>query len=402
MKNTFVMKLVSALAVMSILLCAAIVPALAKSSTVSASGTVVNINEETLTSDYGGTVDEVLVSAGDHVKQGDPLLTFATTGVYAPHDGTAYFLGEVGDSAEDVAARYGATAYVEPAVVYTISASTRNAYNNEANRIIHPGESVYLRSTNSKYTGEGRVTKVEGSSFTVEVTSGNFESGKAVNIYRSADYNNESRIGKGSTALQSYTALSGEGIIVNINVRQGAPVKKGDLLFETLSGSYTGATGDLKTVCADKSGVINAVSVTAGTALTAGGAVCTIYPDDGMRVRAAITESDLKLVSVGDPVRVEFSYFDKGNFAVDGTVESISAVSTEDTASSDKEGEYNMTVRLADNTGILYGMTAVVTTDLENKADKSAKAAESADKEEPSDSNPDNPKENPASKSDSD
>lgn len=365
MKNSFVRKLIPAFLTLSVLMCAAFSPALAKSNTVSATGAAVNNSPETVISDYGGTVGEVLVSAGDYVEKGDPLLTFATTGVYAPQDGTAYVLGEVGDSTENVTARYGAVAYIEPASVYTLTASTRNAYDSEANRIIHPGEAVYLRGANdTKLTGEGRVTKVEGNSFNVEVTSGNFASGDSVFVYRSSDHKDESRIGKGSLAIQQYTTLNGEGIIVSVNVEPGAPVKKGDLLFETLSGSYTGASGDLKTIRAEKSGVINSVSVSAGSSLAAGGAVCSIYPDDMLRIEAEITESDLKLIKAGDPVRVEFSFLERGDYSVDGTVESISSVSTEDTASADKEGKYRMTVKLSDDTGILYGMSAVVTTDL--------------------------------------
>lgn len=377
MKNAYVSKLLSAFLVLCVLLCAAFVPALAKSSAVSASGAVVNRSEETVTSDYGGTVDQVLVSAGDYVEKGDPLITFATTGVYAPQDGTAYVMGEVGDSAENVTARYGAVAYLEPAETYSLTASVRNAYDSEANRIIHPGETVYLRGANdTSIKGEGRVTQVTGESFNVEVTSGGFESGDSVYVFRSSDLKDENRIGKGSLALQQYSALNGEGIIVNVNVEQGAPVKKGDLLFETLSGSFTGAKGDLKTVCAEKSGVISAVSVSAGSSLAAGGAVCGIYPDEGLRVEANITESDLKLINVGDPVRVEFSYFSSGDYSVGGVVESISTVSTEETASSDKEGQYRMIVKLSDNTGIFYGMSVVVTTDMKESGGASAATAE--------------------------
>ena len=384
------LKLISVSVSLFMLLCAVFPSALAQSNTFSASGTVVNLKQETVISPYGGTVKAVLVNAGEHVNKGDPLITFATTGVYAPQDGTAYVLGEVGDNAQEFSSDSGAVAYVEPANIYTISASTRYAHNNDTNRIIHPGEAVYLRGANITLKGEGRVTKVNGTSFTVEVTSGNFKSGDSVYVFRSPDYKNINCIGGGRIAIRPHSTLKAEGIIVNVNVKQGTPVKKGDLLFETLSGKFTGAKGDLKTLRAERSGVINTISVSPGSSLTTGGAVCTFYPDEWMRVKAKISESDLGRVRIGDPVSVKFSFIDRGNYSVEGTIESVSAVSIESNSSSgDKEGQYNMFVRLADSTNVLYGMSAIVTygsnTGIDTNEDISQKPAESIDnKTEPS------------------
>ena len=211
----------------------------AMARTVTADGTVISTGTVIVSSDVGGTVAEVSVSAGDAVSAGDVLVTLTPSRVYALQDGTVRLFGSVGDDAADIASQYGAVAYVEPALRYTISASTRNAYSSEANKIIHPGETVYLRATeNAQLTGTGRVTTVSGTSYTVEVLSGNLESGYSVNIFRSEDYLSTSRIGRASVTLKDPVAYTAEGLIAAFCVEDGAQVKKGNVLFETVIGSY--------------------------------------------------------------------------------------------------------------------------------------------------------------------
>ena len=93
--------------------------------------------------------------------------------------------GQPGDAAETVALRYGAVMYTEEACVYTISASTDNAYNAAANKFIRTGEEVYLSCySDAKHTGTGIVTSVSGTDFTVEARSGTFLIGESVNVFR--------------------------------------------------------------------------------------------------------------------------------------------------------------------------------------------------------------------------
>ena len=350
-------KFLSALAA-ALLLVSVSCSALADSVTMN--GTVVNIAPQTISASLGGTVREIFFSAGDQVKAGDVLVTLEGEKVYALQDGTVHFFGEVGDSAEMVADRYGAVAYVEPACEYTISASAKTAYDKEENRIIHPGETVYLRcADDSKHTGTGIVTSVSDSSFGIEVTSGEFLKGESVNVYRQSDFAVTSRIGKGNIARQNPVAYTGEGVIARYTVENGSQVKKGDVLFETLSGSFTHQTEDLTVVKAAADGVIASISLNRGDSINAGTAAAELYADVYMRIEASVTETDLQYFSVGDQVRIELIYLEDGEYTVMGTVEKISRIGS---ASGEDSEEASFTVYIvpAETEKLLYGMTALV------------------------------------------
>ena len=335
-------------------------PALAQSASVT--GTVVNVGTETVTVPAGGTVKAVLVSAGDRVRAGDPILTLDAVKVYANESGILRVFGQIGDSAETVAARYGAVAYIEPDAAYTISANTRYAYNQEENKILHPGESVYLRSNEElRRVGLGVVTAPGDGSFTVEITEGEFNTGESVNVFRSEDYGAISRIGRGAVAHTAPIAYAGEGLIAAFPVSSGTHVEKGDVIFEILEGTYQGNSGDLTAVAAPKDGVILSVSVNVGAAIASGAAAAELYPDAGLRLEALVSESDLGTFAPGSPVRIEFPYVENGEYALGGRVEKVSLVGGENSAEAESEEAWFTVTVLPDSTaGLSYGMHAII------------------------------------------
>ncbi len=332
----------------------------ALADTVTMNGTVVNVRPVTVTAASGGTVAKILALAGERVQAGDAVVELETDKVYALQDGTARVFGETGDSATMVSDRYGAVVYLEPACEYTISASTRNAYDLEENKIIHPGEEVYIKGlTGDKNEGTGLVTAVSGTSYTVEVVTGTFENSESVYIYRSAEHETTSKIGKGSISRQDPVAYTAEGIIVRYSVENGAEVKKGDVLFETLSGTYSNASGDLCAISADRSGVIAALDLTVGSVLTEGATVFTFYADEDMRIQATVSETDLANFNVGDQVSAEFTYVKGGDFHVTGTIEKISGIGAAESEDSD-ESSFTVLIIPDSTEGLSYGMNAVV------------------------------------------
>ena len=203
--------------------------------------TVVNVNPIQINATYGGKVSDVLSLTGDHVDEGDAIAVLSGTKVYALQDGTAHLFAAVGDSAEAAAEVYGAVAYIEPANSYGLTGSTKNVYEGEENKIIHPGETVYIRSiSNAAHRGEGYVTSISGTSYGVQITQGAFTSGETVYLYRNADFLASSRIGSGSISRKDPVAYTAEGIVSRIYFAEGEYVKKGDALFETLSGAFDG------------------------------------------------------------------------------------------------------------------------------------------------------------------
>ena len=345
--------------IITFLICLALVgSALADSITMN--GTVVNAAPQTVTAELGGTISQVYVTAGDRVQTGDTIAVLETEKIYALQDGTVRLFGEIGDSAEMVAERYGAVAYIEPACEYTISASTKNAYDLEENKIIHPGETVYIRCVDdSKNTGIGLVTAVSGTSFSVEVTEGSFENGESVYLYRTETYMAVSRIGKGSISRQDPVAYTAEGIIVGYPVENDMTVSKGAVLFETLAGSYANQTDGLNRISAAETGIVAALSLSIGSTVASGDAVMTFYADDAMRIQATVTETDLQYFKVGDTVRVEFTYINGGDFSMTGTIEKISGVGSALNEDSD-EASFTVWIIPESTEALSYGMNAVI------------------------------------------
>lgn len=361
MKNRFFRSCAAVLAALA-LICTCCSAAFADPAAVEVDGTVINTAETPVTTAYTGSIETLTVRAGDPVKKGDVIATLKTTRVYATLDGTVRLFGEPGDSAAMVVSHYGAVAYIEPDIALTVSASTRTAYDAEENKIIHPGEKVFLRGSSTlTHTGAGAVTQVTSSGFTVDITEGNFESGDSINVYRAADFDNTSRIGRGSASRSDYTAFEGSGIIAAYRVENGSKVKKGDLLFETVDGEYAGSAADLTEIRAPEDGVISSVSVSTGSSVTAGDTVCALYPDSSLRVEASVNEESLSYMQAGNAVTVHFTYLNGGEYMTGGTVEKVSSVGAAEEGSESEEAFFKAIIRLDDLTGVSYGLTVTVT-----------------------------------------
>ena len=334
-------------------------------------GTVVSAVTQNITSVYGGTVEDVPVHVGQTVRAGETVAVLKTAKVYAKESGRVYFFGSAGDDGETLTATYGAVAYLEPEIAYSVTGSTKYAYDSAANKTIHPGETVMLRSTEGDSTGRGLITSVADSSFEVLVTSsGDLLSGDTVNIFRSGNYQATNRIGRGSVVRRGPVAYDAVGIITSYAVASGQKVNKGDLLFETLSGAYQGETEGFTLIKAPVDGVIASILVNPGAAVAEGGDIVTIYPTDTLRVEVAAPESDWVSIHVGDPVKVELTYANDGDKTLNGTVESISTVGTASTSEETDEATFSVYISLtdADLGGVAYGMNAIVTSQSDSRS----------------------------------
>lgn len=341
---------------------------------VSFTGTVASSERTTVVAPIGGTIDTVNVIAGERVEAGDVLATFETTKVYASEDGTVTgIFAQAGDSADTVTTSYGAVLYVEPVCLYTIAASTDNAYSAEENKFVHVGEAVYLKGySDSSHTGTGAVTAVTGTDFTVRVDSGSFLVGETVTVYRSEGYESKSRIGRGDIARIDPTAYTGTGSVVSVAVEDGATVKKGDLLFETLEGTFDAYYMSGLDIVSPVRGTVAEVMATEDTALSKGASAFVLYPDSAMRIEASVPETDLGAVAVGDSVEIEFTWNDD-DVTYPGTIEMISAIAT-----TGEEGvTYPVYISFTADETVKYGMTVVVSSPDEEDAETAE--AQSAD-----------------------
>ena len=309
----------------------------------------------------GGTVDSVSVEQGMRVKAGETLLTYRTDKIYASQDGTvAGVFVQPGDDAETITNRYGADLYLEGPVKYTISASTGRAYSAVDTTFIHTGETVYLvcRSAAAR-KGIGTVTAVDGSSYTVQVTEGSFIAGDSVNIYRDAGYTEKQKLGRGSITRFSPEAVNGTGAVVNVAVQDGAQVQRGDLLMETLTGTYDGYEMPGTDVTAEEGGIVTSVSAEPGAVVAKGDIVARIAPISGMQVAVSVSADDRKDLKAGDKVTIELESDDTKKY--DGTVRFVSEVPEEES-----EGvTYRAVIDFTPDENVVFGLAVVVTKNAE-------------------------------------
>lgn len=351
-------------------------------------GTVAASETHEVYAPIGGTVEKVSAEAGQRVQAEDVIAQLSTTKVYAEEAGTVTgIFGQPGDSAETVAEKYGAVMVIEGESVYNISASTDNAYNSTATKFVHVGENVYLSCySDGKHKGTGVITSIEGTDYTVRVTSGEFLVGETVNVYRGESATSTKRIGRGTLNRTSPTAVTGTGSIVSFAVAAGDTVERGDVLFETLDGTFNGLYMSGSAITAGVSGTVSRVDAQQGSAIQKDSVVAVIYPENAMRIEAQVEESNLHSIAVGDPVSIELIWNQDDEVTYDGTISMISSIAdstSENAAEGDSAVTYTVYIDFTPDENTRYGMSAVVTT-LEDEAElEEAEEEEAEDEEEP-------------------
>ena len=344
--------------------------AFALADSISFDGTVTADDPIPVFAEIGGVVEEVLVNVGDTVEQGQAIARLKTTKVYAQADGTVRgIFGQPGDSAETVSGRYGAVLYVEEDAKYTISASTSNAYSSTETKFVHIGEEVFLKSAkDSSHTGTGIVTAADGINYTVEFKSGELMNSESVEIFRSDDYSYTSRLGKGTVSRKSPTTVTGTGSIVAIHVKDGDTVKRGDLLLETLDGTFDGCYMSGIDILASESGIVAEINLQAGQPVQKDAVAATLYSADQMTITAEVNEADLGLIHVGDSVKIELNWNMDSDVSYIGVIRSISSVATTSTAgegvaaAAGSEVTFKVRIDFTPDADTRYGMSATIST----------------------------------------
>lgn len=252
-----------------------------------------------VTSPFTAAAERVDAEAGDFVHSGDALFQLAADKVCAPCDGTVRgILVQEGDSLEDAALFYPGALYIELQAEYLLRASSDAATGEKENKILHVGETVYLRrsSDSNRRTGTGRITAVADGSFTVEVLSGDLILDDSCYIYRSSAYDYDTRIGKGTVARNAPVAVSASGTVLRLLVQDGQTVRKGELLMETAADAPRNASAQ---VVAPVDGIVASSSVTVGGALSQDQLAMEIWPQGTLVIVLDADEYDLPKLEIG-------------------------------------------------------------------------------------------------------
>lgn len=328
-----------ALLLAALLLFSACAESVAADATVTA-GTLVPVF-----SAAGGVLESVSVQAGQLVHAGDPAAQVAVTRVYAPIDGTVN--GQLLEPGADASAGL----YLEPKETYAMTGSTAYADAAGKNAWLRVGSAVTLSCTrDSTHIGAGVLLSVDGSTFSVLPTAGEFYIGEAVNVYAETD-DGTARIGRATVARAEPVSVTGEGTVTRLLVSDGARVMKGQALFETVSSR----SGTHETTC-PTDGVVAEVLKKPGETVSEGELLFYLAPEDGFILTCSLSETEAASVSAGDSAQVVFA-FDADELPYEAAVLSVSA-----SADQTNDGpRYEVRLRLLTRPETLrLGMTAAV------------------------------------------
>ena len=317
-----------------------------------ANASIVAPNTVKITAPFSGTLLPFDWAAGDEVAAGDALFTFDTTPVYAAQDGTvAAVFGEAGDDAQGVSARYGSVLVIEPNQPLYVAASTAQAYDDDDNRYLHAGETLYLKCGNEK--GTGRVTSVSGSTYIVEILSGSYDVGDSVRCYRESSMPSDSETGRGNVTRYADVSVTAQGRICAMHVKAGDTVSTGDLLFEVVDSQCPADTS--LTLAAPVSGAVTLMNTVSGAQVYRGQLLCEIADLSRLELSAEVDELDLAGVKVGDTLTYTLDAYAGEIFS--GTVTAIRPIGTK----KQNATYFDVRITLPDGRLLLPGMNATVT-----------------------------------------
>ena len=283
-------------------------PALAEVFT----GATVARSTTVIAADAGGIIDALYIQPGSAVQQGQVIARLRTTKVFATQNGTvARIHAKEGQETEDTVLE------IQPVSRYTVHCTSDGAYDTIANHIVHCGENLYLYCTkNGTHQGRGRIYSIDGETYMVEATAGEFYVGETVYLYRDASYSKKQRVGIGTVVSSATEAYQSEGRITAIHVSEGEYVEKGELLYEVIDGEGT-------EILAPADGIITACNVEEGASVENGQAIAEYAAWSDILVAVQADESSIAGISAGDAASIIYaSNADEQH--VPGTVTAIS------------------------------------------------------------------------------
>lgn len=327
-------KWIAALAALTLALTAATAFAQATPSGSGYSGQVDYRQAISVKAPFGGNMEDYALRVGDAVTQGQALFSLTTTKVYAPVDGYVRGLAvQPGDDTADVLARYQALMNVEPQGRYLVYASTARAFkdskNNNVNRYLNEGETVYLQSSDDDdRTGVGTIIAVDERNFTVEVKESNLNVEEMTSIYRDSAFTTEERLASYARVQKNPAAkITAEGVVLRVAVTEGQQVKRGDLLMETVAGERMANVPTDDAVLSPAEGVLISLPVAPGTTVQQDQVIATLYANHDLLVTFDLDEGDLDAVLPGSAVQVTLDSLPNRE-PLTGRVQSVSNLAT--------------------------------------------------------------------------
>jgi len=280
------------------------VPAMAEVFT----GTTVARNTMNITAQAGGIIDELYVQPGSIVKGGEVIARLHTTKVFAKQNGTVARI-----QAKEDKEIQGTVLEITPVSRYTIHCTSDSAYDSISSNLVHCGETLYMKCTiNGTHQGRGRVYSIDGSTYMVEATGGEFYVGETVYLYRDAEYAYKRLVGTGTVVSSTTEAYESDGRITAIHVSEGEYVEKGELLYEVIDGEST-------EIVAPADGIITVCNVNCGAVVEDAQIIANLVSFDEICVAVQVEEDQIGQISVGESAALTCFWYEDERL-IPGTV----------------------------------------------------------------------------------
>ena len=294
-------------------------PAVAEAFT----GTTIARSTMALTAEADGVLAELYIPPRSAVQAGEVIGRLRTTKVFADQNGTVARI-----HAKEGKETQGTVLEIAPVSRYTIHCTADSAYDSISSNLVHCGETLYMKCTvNGTHQGTGRVYSIDGSTYMMEATGGEFYVGETVYIYRDAEYAYKRLVGTGTIVSSATETYESEGRITAIHVSEGEYVEKGELLYEVIDGESIEIT-------APADGIITACE-TAGANVVSGQSAASLAPYDEICIAVQLEEDQISQISVGDSAALVYSCYAEERL-IPGTVTEISSVA--------QDGSYTATI----------------------------------------------------------
>lgn len=310
---------------------------------------------------FGGRLGEVPLRDGDPIREGDKLATITTTLEYAPVEGTiAGLYIQEGDSTESVVERYNAALYIEPTRKYAVEATSEKAFNSSENYFLHRGERVYMACvSDGTHKGTGIITDITENGYKIEVTGGEFVLEEKVYVYRSEDLSKESRLGKGKVTRTAAVAVKGSGSVLKLHVQNGDFVERGEVLFETVTGTLDGYYAPDNNVKSPVTGIVSKMEKNRGDSVEKGETLARIVPAESFEVEFEVPEEEMFSLEEGQNVTMELRWDNTAEKTYTGKIISISHQNEDPKEGSDKK-VYKAYASFTPDERIRLGMTMYI------------------------------------------
>lgn len=248
---------------------------------------------ETVQAQSEGILQELSLTAGQRINEGETVGSVKPTAVYARQDGTvARITATAGDAID------GTVLELSPESRFSVSCTAEGAYERADNQLVHCGETVYIRCINDgSHRGVGIITQITGITYQVMATGGEFYNGETVRLYRKPGYPYLSLIGEGTVVASETEAYTASGAMIELHVQEGEQVERGQLLF-----TY-GEESDLL-LSSPCDGTLMEISASVGDIVEKGQAVAKLVPYEALRIEMQVNEEELSTVSIGMDVSI--------------------------------------------------------------------------------------------------